>query len=139
VHLLDQRDMEIFGKVTLGALTDLPGQRQGSTFIDHMEHQGDTPAPHDTPIHHEDPRLHNQMPQQEIDIRHKIHCISDMAVPDPPGKAFDAALRLAPIRHVRRNLGQLCALTRYHAADERRKGCQMPGDCACGLARTILY
>jgi len=84
LHLLDQRAMEVFGQVSLGALTDWPREREGSAFIDPMDHQGDTPAPRDPAIQHPDQCLQGQMTQQELGIRHQIPRIRALVVPDPP-------------------------------------------------------
>jgi len=110
----------------------------GSAFIDHVDHQGDTPAPHDTPIDHQDQCLQGQMTQQHLGIGYKINFIGDLIVLDPPGKSFDTALGLVAIGHVGGNAGQLCALAAYNTADERREGGQVPSDCACWLARIPL-
>jgi len=56
-HQLDQGDMEVLGQVSLRPLAHPPGQRQGSALIDHMDHQGVAPAPHDAAIHDEPHRL----------------------------------------------------------------------------------
>ena len=65
---LDQGDMEVFGKVPLRALTHPPGQRQGATFLDHVEHQGIAPAPRYTAIHDEHHGLEGSMTEQEVCI-----------------------------------------------------------------------
>ena len=68
LDLLDQGDMEVFGKVPLLALAHQPRQRQGSPFIDHMDHQRNAPAPHDTAIDDQHQRLQGQMRQQALRI-----------------------------------------------------------------------
>ena len=78
VHLLDQGDMQVFGKVPLCTLPDLPRQRQRTPFIDHMDHEGDTAAPHNAPIHHQDQRLQRQMRQQDLSIRDKIYFLCNL-------------------------------------------------------------
>lgn len=138
VSLLDQRAMESFGKVSLLALAPLPRQWQGPAFLDHVEHQGDTAAPHDPPIHHQDQCLQGQMPQQHLGIGEKRPCIGALLVLDPPGQACDTALGLVASGYVGGTAGQLRALAAYHTADERREGGHVPGDCACWLARIPL-
>src|SRR4030095_6469598 len=113
--------------------------RQGSTFVDHMEHQGDTPTAHYAPIHHKDKRLQRQMRQQDLRARDKIPFLRDLVVPEPPRKAFDPALGLGTIGHVSGNVGQLRALAPYDTTDQRGEGRQVPGDSPCGLARIPLY
>jgi len=54
VHLCAQREMEVCGKVPLRTFPDLPHQWQSATCVDPMEHQCDTPTPHDAPSHHQD-------------------------------------------------------------------------------------
>jgi hypothetical protein len=53
--------MEVFGKVALRGVAHPPGQRQGSPFIDDMEHQRGTPAAHAAPIHDKHQRLQGKM------------------------------------------------------------------------------
>ena len=60
--------MEVFGKVPLRALTYPPRQRQGTTFLDHVDHQGLAPAPRHTAIHDEHQGLEGEMPEQEVRI-----------------------------------------------------------------------
>ena len=132
VHLLDQRDMQVFGKVPLLALAYLPGQRQGTPFIDDMDHQRHTPTAHDAAIHDQAPTSARRDAQQDLGIRDKIDFLCDMVVLHPPGKAFDAALGLGAIRHLWWQSGQLRALAPDNAADQRRQGRQVPGDCPVG-------
>jgi len=63
LHLLDHGDMEGFGKVPFLPVAHSPGERQGSAFVDDVEHEGDAPAPHDAAIDDEHPRLQGQMCQ----------------------------------------------------------------------------
>ena len=69
--------MEVFGKVPLRALTPPPDQRQGATFLDHVEPQGQAPAARHTAIHDEHQRLQGEMPQQDLGIGEKIHLLQD--------------------------------------------------------------
>ena len=139
LHLLDERDMQVFGKVPLLAFAYLPGQRQGTSFVDDMHHQGHTAASHDAAIHDEHQRLQGQMGQQHLRIGHEIDLLGDAVVAHPPGKAFDPALRLGAIGHFHRDLGQMRTLTPNDAADQRGEGRQVPGYGACRLARIPLY
>jgi hypothetical protein len=59
---LDQRQMHGLGKVPLLALTHLPDQRQGPSFVDDVHHQRHTPAPHDTAVYDHHQRLQGEMP-----------------------------------------------------------------------------
>ena len=65
---LDQGDMEVFGKVPLRGLAHPPSQREGSTFLDDMDHQGGAPAAHAAAIHDEHQCLQGQMMQQDVRI-----------------------------------------------------------------------
>jgi hypothetical protein len=60
--------MEVFGKVPLRALTSPPRQRQGMTFLDHVDHQSHTTAARHTAIHDEHQGLEGAMPEQEVRI-----------------------------------------------------------------------
>ena len=64
----DEGDMEVFGKVPLRGLAHPPGQRQGSAFLDDMEHQGGAPAAHAAAIHDEHHCLQGEMTKQHICI-----------------------------------------------------------------------
>ena len=50
-HQLYQFDVQRFGRMTLGALPYHPGQRQGTTFIDHVDHERTTSPAHPAAIH----------------------------------------------------------------------------------------
>jgi hypothetical protein len=138
VHLLDQGDMQVFGTGPLLALAYLPGQRQGTSFVDDVHHQRHTPAPHDAAIEEQHHRLQDEMPKQDLRIRNNINVLRDMVVLHPPGKAFDAALGLRAIRHLGSNVGQVCPLTSDDAAHQRSQGHQVPGDRPCRLVRRPL-
>ena len=127
--------MELFGKMPLRGLAHAPGQRQGSTFIDDMDHQRGTPAADAAAIHDEHQRLQGEMTQQDIRIGQKVHLLQDVGVVDPPRKAFDPACGFGAVRHFRGDVRQLGALAAPNAADERRQGDQGPGDRAGRLAR----
>src|SRR5919108_1146827 len=139
VHLLDKRDMQVFGKVSLLAFAHLPGHRQGTSFVDDMHHQGHTAASHDTAINDEHQSVQGQMGQQHLYIRYEINLIGDPVVAHPPGKAFDTALSLGTVGDFRRDVGQLRPLAPDDAADEGGEGRQMPGNWARKLARIPLY
>jgi len=130
--------MEVFGKVPLRALTHPPGQRQGTTFIHHVEHQGHATVARHTAIHDEYQGLEGEMTEQDIRIGQKIHLFQDMVVVDPSGKAFDAAFGLRPIGHFRGDVGQLRAFAAHDAADERGEGLYMASEVACGRSRIGL-
>ena len=87
VHLLDQHNMEVFREMPLLALAHHPREGQRSSFIDHMDHQGDTPTPHDTPIHHQDERLQRQRRQQDLSEGEKIDLGGDVVVPQAIGQS----------------------------------------------------
>ena len=57
LSLLDQRDMEVFRKVSLLALAHQLGERQGAAFIDHVEHQRDIPTSYDAAVDDQHQRL----------------------------------------------------------------------------------
>src|SRR4029453_16402076 len=120
--------MEFFGKVALRGLAYSPGQRQGSTFIDDMDHQRGTPTAHAAAIHDEHHRLQGQMTQQDVRIGQKVHFLQDVIVVEPSGKAFDAALGFGAIGDLRGNVGELAALAAHDAADKRRQGGEMSGE-----------
>src|SRR2546426_9176387 len=114
--------MEIFGKVPLRGLAHPPGQRQGTTFINDMDHQRGTPASYAAAIHDKHHRLQGEMTQQNVRRGQKVHLLQDMGVVEPSRKAFDAAFRFGAIGYFRRDVRQLGALAAHDAADERRKG-----------------
>src|SRR5262244_1942173 len=128
----DQSDMELFGKVALRSLAHAPGQWQGSTFIDDMDHQRGTPTAHAAAIHDEHQRLQGEMTQQDLRIGQKVDLLQDVGVVAPPRKAFDAALGLGAIRDLRGDVGQLGALAAHDAADKRRQGVEMAGEVPLG-------
>jgi hypothetical protein len=130
--------MEGFGEMSLRTFPDLPHQWQGSTLVDYMEHQGDTPTPHDAPIHHQDERLQRQTCQQDLGERDKIYFLRAMVVLEPSRKAFGPAFGLGTIGHVRGNVGQLRALAPDDATDQRGEGRHVPGDRPCRLVRIPL-
>jgi hypothetical protein len=63
---LDQGEMAVCGKVPLRALTSPPRQRQGTTFRDHVDHQGHTTAARHTASHDEHQGLEGAMPEHEV-------------------------------------------------------------------------
>jgi hypothetical protein len=130
--------MEVFGKVPLRGLAHAPSQRQGSPFIDDMDHQRGTPTAHAAAIHDEHHCLQGEMTQQDVCIGQKVHLLQDMSIVAPPGKAFDPALGLGAIGNLGGDVGQLGALTAHDAANKRGEGRQVPGDCPGGLARISL-
>ena len=135
---VDQGDMAFFGKMPLRGVAHPPGQRQGATFLDDMDHQRGTPAAYATAIHDEYQRLQGEMTQQDIRIGQKVQLLQEVGVVAPPRKAFDAAFGFAAVGHFRGDVRQLGVLTAHDAADERRQGHQVPGDCAGWLVRITL-
>ena len=89
VHLLDQGDMEVFGEMPLLALAYQPRQRQGTSFIDHMEHQRDAPAPDDTASGAQHQRLQGQRRQQDLRRGDKVAICCDGVVVHPSRTALD--------------------------------------------------
>jgi hypothetical protein len=75
-HLCTRRHErgELFEQITMGCLREVaflaldhnPGERQGTSVIDHTEHQRDTAAANDTTIHHEREWLLRQRCQQGL-------------------------------------------------------------------------
>jgi hypothetical protein len=130
VDLLHHGEMEVFRKVPLLASAHQPRQRQGAPFVDYMDHESDTPLAYDTPIYDQHKRLQSQMRQQDLRIGGKIHFRCDLVVPQPPGKAFDAALWLGTSGYVRRDFRQLGALAGHNAADQRGQSGDVPGHTA---------
>jgi hypothetical protein len=63
LHLLDQGDVPVFGKVPLLPVAHPPRQRAGSALRDHMHHHRHTATPHDAAIHDEHQRLDGQLSQ----------------------------------------------------------------------------
>jgi hypothetical protein len=104
-------------------------------LIDDMEHQRSAPAAHTAAIHDEHHRLQGEMPEQDVRIGEKIHLFQDVGVVHPPGKAFDAALRLGAVGHFGGDGGQLRALAAHDAADERGEGLHMSGEVPGGQRR----
>ena len=113
--------------MALRGLAHPPGQWQGATFIDDMEHQRGTPAAHAAAIHDEHHRLQGEMPQQDVRIGQKVYLLQDVIVVEPSGKAFDAALGFGAIGDLRGNVGELAALAAHDATDKRRQGVEMAG------------
>src|SRR2546426_11391649 len=104
MDLLDQCAMEVFGDMPLLALAHQPRERQGSTLIDHMDHQRHAAAPDPAAIDHQDQPLQGEMSQQDCGIGDKIHLLGDPGIVHPPGKAFDATLRLGVVGDFRSNV-----------------------------------
>jgi len=138
VHVCDQGDGQVFGKVPLLALANLLRQRPRTPFTDHVEHAGHPAASHDTTIQHQAQGLQGSMGQQKCSLRHKIHRLGALRVPDPSGKAFATACRRGAVGHMAGALGQLGTLARHQATAQRRQGGHVPRDCASGLARILL-
>src|SRR6516164_3460471 len=138
LYLLDQCDMEVFGKVSLLPLAYQPRQRQGSTFIDHMHHQRHTPTPYQAAVDHQHQPLQGEMSQQDFGIGEKIDLLRDRVIVHPPGKAFAPALRLSAVGHFHRDVRQLRALAGDDATDEGSPGSQVPGALPLRLTRIPL-
>ncbi len=133
-----QSDVQVLGKMALGALAHAPRQRQGAPCIDHVDHPRRTAAPHDTAIHHQHERLSGSMRQEDLGIRYKGHLLQDARVVEPSGTAFDAALGLGALGHFGGDGGPLRALAAHDAADEGGEGLHMSGEVACGRSRIGL-
>jgi hypothetical protein len=127
---LDDLHVEGLRTMPFGTLTHAPREGQGAPLIDHVEHERQAPPADDTAIHDEHHRLQGEMTQQDVRRRQKVHLLQDMGVVEPSRKAFDAAFRFGAIGYFRRDVRQLGALAAHDAADERRQGGQVPGDCA---------
>jgi hypothetical protein len=52
VDLLDQRHMEVFRTMAFLTVAYEPAQRQGATFLDHVDHQGEAATSHRTTSDH---------------------------------------------------------------------------------------
>jgi len=81
----------------LRPLPDLPHQWQGSTWGDHLEPQGDTPTPHDAPLHlqHQDERRQRQDERRQrqtrppdLGARDTRYFLRAIVVLEPLRKAF---------------------------------------------------
>jgi hypothetical protein len=92
-----------------------------------VEHQGHTAPAHDTAIKDQDQGLEGEMRQQDLDLRDQRALYGDVVIADPPGQALDPTLRLAPIGHFRRDVGELGALAGHNTAAERGQGGHVPG------------
>ena len=68
-------------------LADPPGQRQGTTFIDDMDHQCGTPAAYATAIHDEYQRLQGEMAQQDLRVGQKVYRLEDVGVVAPTAQS----------------------------------------------------
>jgi hypothetical protein len=112
-----------------------PAQRQGATFRDHMDHQGDAATPHCTAIDHQHQRLQGPTPQQDVGIGQKISLLADAIVADPPRESFHAALGFGAIGDLRGDFGELRALRGDHPTDQGGQGGEMSGPIPSGLAR----
>src|SRR4029453_2914017 len=110
--------MEVFREMALLAWAHQPRERQGASFIGHMDPQRHAATPDSPAIDDQHQRLQGEMIQQDLRIRDKIGVLRDGGVPYPPGKAFDTALRLGAIGHVGSDFGYLCTLAAYNATDE---------------------
>jgi hypothetical protein len=134
----DQGDMKLFRKGPFRGVAHPPGQREGTTFLNDMDHQRGTPAAYAAAIHDELHRLQGEVTQQDVRIGQQVHLLQDVGVVEPPRKAFDAAFRFGTVGHFRRDVRQLGALAAHDPADERRQGAQVPSDRAGRLARIPL-
>jgi hypothetical protein len=136
LHLLDQSNREVFGKVALLACTHHPRQREGSPLIDHMDHQGYTSTSHDAAIEDEHQGLDGELREQERGIGEEVDLFGDRGVVDPSGKALDTAFGLGAIGDLRRAVGELGTLAGNDATDEGSQCGQVPG--ALPLGRTCI-
>jgi hypothetical protein len=118
VDLLAQGDMEVCRDMALLAWAHQPRPGQGASFIGPMEHQRHAAAPDDTAIDDQPQRLQGELTQQDLRIRDNLGFLCDGRVPDPSGKAFDAALRLGAIGHMGSAFGKLCTLAAYDATNK---------------------
>ena len=119
--------------MALFTLAHQPTKRQGSTFIDHVDHQGNAAAAHDTAIHDQHQGLQGQMRQQDVGIGQKIDLLTDPLVADPSGEALDATLGLGAVRHLRRDFGEVDAFAGDNPTDQSGQGGEMPGSISFGL------
>jgi hypothetical protein len=126
LHRLPQGPRQVCGARPLGALPALPYPWQHTTFLDHVEQESDTSAPHAPPLHHHDQRLQGPRAQHERSIRQHSPCLWPWGVPAPPRAAFAPTLRLGACGHVGSPWGQLCACARHHAIEKRRERGQVP-------------
>jgi hypothetical protein len=62
------------------------------------------------------------MSQQESGIGEKIDLLRDRVLIQPPGKAFDTALRLSAVGHFRSDVRQLWAFAGDDATDKGGEG-----------------
>jgi len=131
-HQLDHGDVEIFGKVALRSLAHPPGQWQGATCRDDMDHQRGTPAAPAAAIHDEHHRLQGEMTQQGVRRGQKGHLLQEVGVVAPPRKAFDPALGRGAIGDLRGDVGQWGALAAHDATDKRSQGVEMSGAVPLG-------
>ena len=130
--------MEVFGKGALLASTHHPRQREGSAFVDHVDHQGHTHASHDAASDDEHQRLEGEMREQELGRGQKIDVLGNGFIVYPSAQALDAAVGLGAIRDFRRDGGQLRALAGDHTPDEGGQGGQVPGAWPLWLPRIAL-
>ncbi len=83
--------MDLLGHVALLAFEDNPGQGQGTTMIDHTEHQGQTVASNHTTIHAQGERLLNEVGEQSLGNGKKPGLDSLTVVLEEASKSGDEA------------------------------------------------
>jgi hypothetical protein len=132
---VDQGEMARFGTGSLRGGAYPPGQRQGAPFRDDRQPQRGTPAAHTAAIQDEPHRLQGERPQQDVRRGQKGDRLQDVGVVKPPRTAFDAALGVGAVGHVRGDVRPVGALAAHDPAEARRQGEPVPGDRAGRLAR----
>src|SRR6516164_9624051 len=91
-------DEESVRKMSLRSVAHSPGQRQGATFIDDMDHLRAPPAAPAAAIHDEHHRLQSEMTQQDIRIGQKVYPSRRWALSHHRAKRLTRLSGLVPAR-----------------------------------------
>jgi hypothetical protein len=138
MHLLQQRDMRVFGKVPLAASDDNPGYRQRPTLIDHTEHQRHTPAPDCATIHYQHQRPLCQTGQHGLGKWQKVGLHLDPLVVDPPREPLDPTLSFRAVRCFLGDGRKVSPMAADDAANQSGQGIQVPRQVPGWLSRVQL-
>jgi site-specific DNA recombinase len=98
VDLSEQGTMGLLREVPFRALDHDPSERQGTAMIDHTQHQGDTAASHNTPIHDKCERLLCQIREQGLGDRQEPAVNGLPIVLEPAAEASDQTFLVGAMR-----------------------------------------
>src|SRR6185503_17870269 len=113
-------------EMTFGSFDDQPAERQGTTVVDHTQHQGQTATTDSTAIHHDLDRLSSQGCEQLLSDRQKpaIKCVAVVLqeTSEAPDQRFLAG---AVARSVIGNDRQVGMSAASQSTDQGRQGIEM--------------